>query len=154
MVRQYPQTRNQSPGVGPTSAGQHPPHKTGATTMGQQQPGWVHPVLAASLAPGSPSAPGWVGVMEGVLSGCTPKYTPTHQRSRCIARNFSGSLGGNIVGRIWVCRLWGTSPHSVNHCPSLVITCGQRSSGAAEGQHSQPTRSGTEQGWVREVRSF
>lgn len=28
-----------------------------------------------------------------------------------------------MVGRICVCRLWGTSAHSENHCPSLVITC-------------------------------
>lgn len=47
----------------------------------------------------------------------------TYHRSKCIASNFSGSFGGNMVGRIWVCLLWGTSAQSSNHCPSLVITC-------------------------------
>lgn len=52
-----------------------------------------------------------------------PCHAQTHQRSRCIACNFSGSFGGNMVGRIWVCLLRGTSSQSANHCPSLVITC-------------------------------
>lgn len=56
----------------------------------------------------------------------TLRAPQTHHRSRCIVCNFSGSFGGNMVGRIWVCLLWGTSSHSANHCPSFVITCKTR----------------------------
>lgn len=53
----------------------------------------------------------------------SPRAPHTHHRSRCIACSLSGSLGGNMVGRIWVCLPRGTASHSENHCPSLVMTC-------------------------------
>lgn len=47
----------------------------------------------------------------------------TYHLSRCRPANFSGSLGGNMVGRICVWRLLGTSDQSEYHWPSLVISC-------------------------------
>lgn len=77
----------------------------------------------------------WKVHTRGVGHGRSPDHAghargPTspqaHHRSRCIACDFSGSFGGNIVGRIWVCLLCGTSSHAANHCPSFVITCRTR----------------------------
>lgn len=46
----------------------------------------------------------------------------TYHLSKCMLASFSGSLGGNIVGRICVCRPVGTSDQSEYHWPSLVIS--------------------------------
>lgn len=40
--------------------------------------------------------------------------------------SFSGSFGGNMVGRICVWRLLGTSDQSEYHWPSFVISCGDK----------------------------
>lgn len=46
----------------------------------------------------------------------------TYHLSRCMLTSFSGSFGGNMVGRICVWRLLGTSDQSEYHWPSLVIS--------------------------------
>lgn len=50
----------------------------------------------------------------------------TYHLSKCMLISFSGSFGGNMVGRICVWRLLGTSDQSENHWPSLVISCGDK----------------------------
>lgn len=46
--------------------------------------------------------------------------------SRCMLASFSGSVGGNMVGRICVWRLLGTWDQSGYHWPSLVISYGRQ----------------------------
>lgn len=50
----------------------------------------------------------------------------TYHLSRCMLISFSGSFGGNIVGRICVWRLLGTSDQSEYHWPSFVISCADK----------------------------
>lgn len=50
------------------------------------------------------------------------RFVCRYHLSRCMLDTFSGSLGGNMVGRICVCRALGTSDQSPYHWPSLVIS--------------------------------
>lgn len=69
-------------------------------------------------------------------SWSTPQFIRVHifsvwvcvyHLSRCMLASFSGSVGGNMVGRICVWRLLGTWDQSEYHWPSLVISYGDNS---------------------------
>lgn len=66
------------------------------------------------------------GLRELALIGLRFAGLCTYHLSRCMLASFSGSVGGNMVGRIWVWRLLGTSDQSENHWPSLVISWGDK----------------------------
>lgn len=62
----------------------------------------------------------------------------TYHLSRCMLASFSGSFGGNMVGRICVWRLLGTSDQSEYHWPSLVINYRDNNSLSVQSNQNHP----------------
>lgn len=86
--------------------------------------------LRTSLAEKFTSKSSAKGRSVGSMQEMPKTHLPeTHHRFQVHGLQLLRVLGGNMVGRIWVCLLCGTSSQDANHCSSFVITCRARGLG-------------------------